>query len=187
MGELEYPFGIQKAGKTPTPHTNGFSFAEADYMVVGTGRYDKNGNSLSASVEISVDGQEFTSIEDFPYAIFGSTYCKVGSHNLIFGGVNSGNKVIRFDEKIVWGVIVYSWTTIGRMLTYRDYGPSVIYNNYENSLTIIGGGADNIEKWTNLTDDFTSVIKKSSSLSLGTTHHFANADFLSTTACTSPP
>ena len=28
-----------------------------DYMVVGTGNFDKNGNFLSASVEISVDGQ----------------------------------------------------------------------------------------------------------------------------------
>ena len=44
--------------------------------------------------------KEFSSIEDFPYATFGSTYCKVGSHNLIFGGSHTKKEVIRFDEKI---------------------------------------------------------------------------------------
>ena len=45
--------------------------------------------------------KEFTSITDFPYATHGTTYCKVGSHNLLFGGSQTRKEVIRFEEKIV--------------------------------------------------------------------------------------
>ena len=42
----------------------------------------------------------------------------------------------------------------------RKSNPSVIYNNMENSITILGGTIDQrYEKWTNITDDFNLIIK----------------------------
>ena len=39
----------------------------------------------------------------------------------------------------------------------RRRRPSVVYNNYENSLTIIGGDDDNVEKWTDITYSLSRV------------------------------
>ena len=39
----------------------------------------------------------------------------------------------------------------------RFYGITVIYNNYEKSIIIHGGM--NFEKWTNLTDNLTTIKK----------------------------